>query len=191
MKSNRNYIRSLFVLSAAWNYHMSMDCATCARSQLDIKGAESLAQLGSFITGNDVSPSEFMKGDDSYSNEAIMYWNKYKEFSNYIIIDGVGTDLNNRFLKSFSQWSHMSWGGIDLKMYGVHFEYALELITRVRSGELDRDYAMHMFEYSITNIPFMKISKKRLMRKFIKLNREQDRIMEMVLERSGKDSKFK
>lgn len=181
-------IRSLIAICAAWNYHMAKENSVCANASLDIKEAGQLSELASFVMGEHVSSSEFLKGENYYCDEALKYWDVFKNLSNYVIIfDGehniVPIEIRDKFLKSFSEWCHNTFGGVDLKMYGTHFIYIFELLTMMCEGKISKEQADEMFDNVMNGIPFLKIKKIRLMRIFVRLSKKQDDILEKIFKR--------
>lgn len=187
-----NRIRNLIVVCAAWNYHMAKENSMCANASLGIEEAGKLSELASFITGKHVSSSEFLKGENYYCDEALNHWEVFKKLSNCVIIlddkhNIVSNEIKNKFLKSFSEWCHNTFEGVDLKMYGTHFVYIFELLMMVSDGEISKEQAEEMFDNVMNNIPFLKIKKIRLMRIFVRLSKQQDDILKKIFKRKNVD----
>jgi hypothetical protein len=183
-----NRIRSLITICAAWNYHMAKENSVCANATLGIKEAGQLSELASFVFGEQVPCTEFLKGENYYCDEALKYWDAYKNLSNYVIIfdskhNIVPNEIKDKFLKSFSEWCHNTFEGIDLKMYGTHFIYIFELIIMVGDGQINKRQAEEMFDNVMDGVPFLKIKKFRLMRIFVRLSRKQDDILKKIFKR--------
>jgi hypothetical protein len=181
-------INSLITICAAWNYHMAKENSVCANASLEVKEARQLSDLASFILGEQVSCNEFLKGEDYYLDEALNYWDAYKNLSNYVIIfdnenNVAPTEIKDKFLKSFSEWCHNTFEGIDLKMYGTHFVYIFDLLIMVCNDQISEEQAEKMFDNMIVRVPFLKIKKIRLMRIFLRLSKRQDNVLKKILKR--------
>jgi len=173
-------IKYLYVIAAAYNYHLAKSYAICANMDITFDDAEKLSELASFITKEKVDPTELIRTHDDDSNNAIKHWEIYNSYLNKIILLSFNENENSikRFVNSFSNWCHNE--SILLKMYGIYFDFASEICVKISNGTVSNEIGMNYFENVLKKSPFLKISKLRFLRFFIELNKQQNIIMKKV-----------
>ena len=106
---NQKYsnLDALTIIVAAWNLGMADANAICAKA--DHKPDQALADLASFIVGENVPLSDIFKPEDTYADQCIEYYTIYKRLSEMV---------------TYTKWKSLKRNSL-VKTYGMMFDMYL------------------------------------------------------------------